>query len=212
MPGAPCPSTLAFCYTCFVFCSCNGLFVYFQQFVPYNPPGHVGFFTALLTSKFLNMPKSALLKSRALGFFIYMKFSEIKQQKWKSCYLSKGHQHNRTGHLIQQSVQERATSTNKTTRCTTQEPEWCINASQGGLVHHPGIIVLLQPSESIARHFYGAALHLDTTYCRHRPAAPLASLHFQILSVGTEFVYAECHSSAVSVLLGFTQTNAMLVF
>lgn len=69
-----------------------------------------------------------------------MKSRETNHEKW-SIQLSKGHKHNRSGHLTQQSVQERATGTNRTPRCVIQEPEWPVNPSQGGLVHQ-GIISL----------------------------------------------------------------------
>lgn len=118
----------------------------------------MGFFTALLI-KSLNKPKSSNLNTRALIYFflIYMKSRETNHKKW-SLQLSKGHKHNRTGHLTRQSVQERATGTNKTPRCMTQEPERPVNPSQGGPVHL-GIISFAQPSEPTARCFCHAFGH-----------------------------------------------------
>lgn len=150
----------------------------------------MGFFTALLI-KFLNKPKSSDLNSRALFFFflIYMKSRETNHEKC-SLQLSKGHKHNRTGHLIQQSVRERATGTDKTPRCMIQEPEWPINPSQGGPVRL-GIIFFAQLQSQLPDVF---AVHLGTAHCGYRATAPLAWPRCQILSAGTEFVGLECHA------------------
>lgn len=132
-----------------------------------------------------------------------MKSRKTNHEKW-SLQLSRGHKPNRTGHLIRQSVWERATGTDKTPRCMIQEPEWPINPSQGGPVRL-GITFFAQPSEPIARCFCRALGHC-TLRAQSYGTAGMATLPNPL---GRDRV---CGFGVPRLSSSFTQKNALLVF